>query len=97
MENTTTVGQVEAVDPDEGDEIGGYGKAEGADGALFAVDEETGELRFGEAPDYENPGDVESVEPLSEAGDNEYVVVVEVMEWRGGGGSGRGRGRSVCG
>ncbi len=83
MENTTTVGQVEAVDPDEGDEIGGYGKAEGADGALFAVDEETGELRFGEAPDYENPGDVESVEPLSEAGDNEYVVVVEV--WSGEG------------
>ena len=83
MENTTTVGQLEAVDPDEGDEIAGYGIAGGADGALFAVDEGTGELRFGEAPDYENPGDVESVEPLSEAGDNEYVVVVEV--WSGEG------------
>ena len=83
MENTTTVVQVEAVDPDEGDEIEGYGIAAGADRALFAVVEETGELMFQEAPDYENPGDAESAEPLSEAGDNEYVVVVEV--WSGEG------------
>ena len=79
MENTTTVVQLEAVDPDEGDEIVGYGIAGGADGALFAVDEGTGELRFGEAPDYENPGGVESVDPQSGAGDNEYVVVVVVV------------------
>ena len=83
MENTTTVVQLEAVDPDEGDEVTGYGIAGGADGALFAVDEGTGELRFGEAPDYENPGDVESAEPQSGAGDNEYIVVVEV--WSGEG------------
>ena len=44
MENTTTVVQLEAVDPDEGDEVTGYGIAGGADGALFAVVEETGEL-----------------------------------------------------
>ena len=53
------VGQLEAVDPDEGDEIEGYGIAGGADGELFAVVEETGELLFREAPDYEVPGDVE--------------------------------------
>ena len=77
------VGRLEAVDPDEGDGIEGYGKAGGADGALFAVDEETGELMFREAPDYENPGDVESAEPQSGAGDNEYVVVVEVRSGEG--------------
>ena len=96
MENTTTVAQLEAADPDEGDEITGYGIAGGADGALFAVDEETGELTFREAPDYENPGDVESEEPESGAGDNEYVVVVEVRSGEGRG-NGRGRGRSGCG
>ena len=83
VENQTRVGRLEAADPDEGDEVTGYGIAGGADGALFAVDEETGELRFGEAPDYENPGDVESAEPESGAGDNEYVVVVEVRSGEG--------------
>ena len=83
MENATTVAQLEAVDPDEGDQVTGYGIAGGADGALFAVDEETGELMFGEAPDYENPGDVESEEPESGAGDNEYIVVVEVSSGEG--------------
>ena len=83
MENRTRVGRLEAVDPDEGDEIEGYGIAGGADGALFAVVEETGEMMFREAPDYENPGDVESAEPASGAADNEYIVVVEV--WSGEG------------
>ena len=80
-ENTTRVGRVEAVDGD--DEIGGYGIAGGADGALFAVVEETGELMFREAPDYEIPGDVESEEPQSRAADNEYIVVVEVSSGEG--------------
>ena len=82
-ENTARVGRLEAVDPDEGDEIEGYGIAGGADGGLFAVVEETGELLFREAPDYENPGDVASAEPQSGAGDNEYVVVVEVRSGEG--------------
>ena len=47
------------------------------------MDEETGELTFREAPDYETPGDVESAEPESGAGDNEYVVVVEVRSGEG--------------
>ena len=77
------MGQLEAVDPDEGDEIRGYAIAGGADGGLFAVVEETGELLFREAPDYETPGDVESAEPRSGAADNEYIVVVEVSSGEG--------------
>ena len=83
VENQAMVGQLEAVDPDEGDEIRGYGIAGGADGALFAVVAETGELLFREAPDYETPSDVESAEPASGAGDNEYIVVVEVRSGEG--------------
>ena len=77
-ENRAVVGQLEAVDPDEGDGIEGYGIAGGADASLFVIEAETGELLFREAPDYEDPGDVESAEPESGSGDNEYVVVVEV-------------------
>ena len=80
-ENTARVGRIEAVDGD--DEIGGYGIAGGADGGLFAVEAETGELMFREAPDYEIPGDVESEEPQSRAADNEYIVVVEVRSGEG--------------
>ena len=86
-ENRARVGRLEAVDGD--DEIGGYGIAGGADGGLFEVEAETGELMFREAPDYETPGDVESEEPESRAADNEYIVVVEVRsgegerEWKG--------------
>ena len=80
-ENTARVGRVEAVDGD--DEIGGYGIAGGADGGLFAVEAETGELLFREAPDYETPGDVASDDPQSGAADNEYIVVVEVRSGEG--------------
>ena len=83
VENRTRVGQLEAVDPDAGDEIGGYGIAGGADAGLFAVVEETGELMFREAPDYEDPSDVENAEPASGAADNEYIVVVEVRSGEG--------------
>ena len=83
VENRTRVGQLQAVDPDEGDGIEGYGIAGGADASLFVIEAETGELRFREAPDYENPGDVESEEPASGAGDNEYIVVVEVRSGEG--------------
>ena len=83
VENRTKVGQLEAVDQDKQDEITEYGVAGGADGALFAVEAETGELLFREAPDYEDPSDVESAEPASGAGDNEYIVVVEVSSGEG--------------
>ena len=83
VENRTRVGQLEAVDQDKPDEITGYGIAGGADGGLFAVEAETGELLFREAPDYETPGDVASEDPQSGAGDNEYIVVVEVRSGEG--------------
>ena len=82
-ENTTSVGRLEAVDWDEEDEVTEYGIAGGADQVLFAIEAETGELRFKDAPDYENPADVESTDPQSEAGDNEYIVVIEVTSGEG--------------
>ena len=82
-ENTVMVGRLEAADPDDEDGITGYGIAGGADGALFRMVAETGELSFKEAPDYENPGDVASDDPHSEAADNEYIVVVEVRSGEG--------------
>ena len=82
-ENTARVRQLEAVDWDEEDEVTGYGIAGGADGGLFTVEAETGELSFREAPDFENPGDVASGDPESGAGDNEYIVVVEVTSGEG--------------
>ena len=82
-ENTARVGRLEAVDQDKQDEITEYGIAGGADGGLFAVEVETGELMFREAPDYETPGDVASDDPQSGAGDNEYIVVVEVGSGEG--------------
>ena len=83
VENRTRVGQLEAVDQDKQDEITEYGIAGGADGGLFEVEAETGELMFREAPDYEDPSDVESAEPASGAADNEYIVVVEVRSGEG--------------
>ena len=83
VENQTRVGQLEAVDQDKQDEITEYGIAGGADGGLFEVEAETGELMFREAPDYEAPSDVESAEPASGAADNEYIVVVEVRSGEG--------------
>ena len=82
-ENRKRVGQVEAVDWDEEDEVTGYGIAGGADEALFAIEVETGELSFKEAPDYEDPGDMESTDPESGAADNEYILVVEVTSGEG--------------
>ena len=82
-ENRRGVGQLEAVDWDEEDEVTTYGIAGGVDGRLFAVEAETGELSFKEAPDYENPEDVESTDPESGAGDNEYIVVVAVTSGEG--------------
>ena len=82
-ENRTRAGQLEAVDWDKEDEIVGYAITGGADGGLFRVEAQTGELSFREAPDYENPGDMASEQPRSEAEDNEYIVVVEVTSGEG--------------
>jgi len=45
-----------------------YSIAEGLDGALFSIDAQSGELKFIETPDFENP--------LDSDGDNEYNVQV---------------------
>ena len=44
----------------------------GTDAALFMIDGATGEVRFIEAPDFENPGDAD--------GDNVYDIVVTASE-----------------
>ena len=96
------------MDWDEEDEVTGYQVAGGADGALLTVEADTGELSFKEAPDYENPTDLESEDPRSGAADNEYILVVEVTSGEGerertsgagdpreGEGRGDGRGRET--
>ena len=66
-ENTVRVGRLEAVDGTTmRSRLRGYGIAGGADGGLFAVEAETGELMFREAPDYEDPGDVASADRQAE-------------------------------
>ena len=47
-------------------------------------------MSFREAPDYEDPVDVTSTDPVSGAGDNAYVVTVEVTSGAGSQGAGGG-------
>ena len=55
----------------------------GVDRAKFAITT-NGALTFSTAPDYENPGDVQSPSPnTSAAGDNEYIVIVRAASSRG--------------
>ena len=77
-ENETRVVRIEALDSDPGDAIRSYAIAGGADGALFSIVAHTGVLSFREPPNFEAPADVGSTDPPSEAGDNEYIVVVRV-------------------
>ena len=77
-ENQTRVVRIEAVDTDPGDAIRSYAIAGGADGNLFSIVAHTGVLSFREPPNFEAPADVGSTDPPSEAGDNEYIVVVRV-------------------
>ena len=44
----------------------------GTDAALFTIDTTTGEVRFSEAPDFENPGDAD--------GDNVYDIIVTASD-----------------
>ena len=77
-ENQTRVVRLQAVDKDPGDAIRSYAIAGGADGDRFAIVAHTGVLSFREPPNFEAPADVGSTDPPSEAGDNEYIVVVRV-------------------
>ena len=55
----------------------------GADQGRFFITSGTGELSFLTAPNYEDPTDVASSDPVSGARDNEYVVTVEVRSGAG--------------
>ena len=82
-ENQALVRRLAARDDDSGDEVTGWSIMGGADGSQFSITSDTGDLSFQEAPDYESPTDVVSGDPPSGAGDNEYVVTVEVRSGAG--------------
>ncbi|MBA5778246.1 FG-GAP repeat protein [Stappia sp. F7233] len=74
-ENTTAVGAVAATDADTNDTVS-YSITGGADRTLFAIDANSGALRFLGAPDFEAPGDA--------GGDNVYEVEVTASDGNGG-------------
>ena len=82
-ENQALVRRLAARDDDSGDEVTGWSIIGGADQTQFSITSDTGDLSFQEAPDYESPTDVVSGDPPSGAGDNEYVVTVEVRSGAG--------------
>ena len=82
-ENQALVRRLAARDDDSGDEVTGWSIIGGADQPQFSITSDTGDLSFQEAPDYESPTDVVSGDPPSGAGDNEYVVTVEVRSGAG--------------
>ena len=70
-ENTTAVTTVTSADPDVSD-AALYSIIGGADEFLFNIDQSTGEVAFGAAPDFETP--------LDDGGDNIYDVTVQVLD-----------------
>ena len=82
-ENQALVRRLAARDTDAGDEVTGWEIVGGADRFQFSVSPDTGELSFQTPPDYEDPTDEASTDPPSGAGDNEYVVTVEVRSGAG--------------
>ncbi len=82
-ENQVLVRRLAARDTDAGDELTGWEIVGGADQGQFSITSDTGDLSFQSAPDYEDPLDVASTDPMSAAGDNEYVVTVEARSGAG--------------
>ena len=80
-ENTTAVLTVTASDAD--DSIASYEVSGGADELLFEIGESTGALSFKAAPNFEDAQDEASTDPANDAGNNEYIVVVEVTSGTG--------------
>jgi len=72
-ENSTDVIQVRAQDAPGSKLI--YRLQDGADMDKFVLDEQTGDLRFKEVPDWENPTDVNQ--------DNNYMVLWQVVSSSG--------------
>jgi hypothetical protein len=80
-ENTTAVITVTTSDP-EGNTVT-YSVSDGADGALFAIDTNTGALSFLSAPNFESPGDagannVYDVQVTATDGTNPVVQTLQV-------------------
>jgi len=76
-DDTSVIADFSAADPDAGDTLtfgikSPTGPAEEADGALFTIDANTGELRFDSPQDFENSGD--------DDGDGDYELVVTVSD-----------------
>ena len=82
-ENTTAVLTVTASDTDAADDIESYELDGGVDEVLFEIGASTGALSFKAAPNFEDAQDVESTTPANDAGNNEYIVVVEVTSGTG--------------
>ena len=80
-ENTTAVLAVTASDAD--DSIASYEVFGGADELLFEIGASTGALSFKAVPNFEDAQDVVSTDPVNDAGNNEYIVVVEVTSGTG--------------
>ena len=80
-ENTTAVLTVAASDDD--DSITKYEVSGGADELLFEIGASTGALSFKAAPNFEDAQDEASTNPANDAGNNEYIVVVEVTSGTG--------------
>ena len=70
-ENQTTVGTVNATDPDSGAVVT-YSITGGADQNAFDIDDSSGELTFITAPNFESPGSAEN--------SNEYEVIVNATD-----------------
>ena len=81
-ENSTgVIVTVSATDADNGDDIERYEIVSGADGSQFSINDQTGELSFKAAPNYEDAQDIDFEDPAnlaydSEAENNEYIVIV---------------------
>ena len=76
-ENAGTVVDVDATDADVVDTTVTYSIVAGADSAKFSINSSSGALSFKTAPDFENPTDVASTNPQSNAKDNVYIVTVK--------------------
>ena len=76
-ENTTSTGiTVTATDADTADTRLRYTITGGADAGKFTLNDTSGVLTFTNAPDYDNPTDLASTQPVNAAKNNVYLVQV---------------------
>ena len=76
-ENTTSTGiTVTATDADTGDTQMRYTITGGVDAGKFTLNDTSGVLTFTNAPDYDDPTDLASTQPVNAAKNNVYLVQV---------------------